>query len=154
MTFLADAALSEFRHRKASIDAAVASGTFPRAKGEWALGCWLAIALAARVAVGELGAIYEFWADDVAEGSGLTGAALLVELHRRCPPPAQWRPELARARDQIAPRARANPTDQPLGLRHLHLEALAIHLGADPEPGADAGADVGSGQAEPERKAA
>ena len=154
MTFLADAALAEFRHRKASIDAAVAAGTFPRAKGEWALGCWLAIALAARVPVAELGAIYEFWADEVAEEGGLTGAALAAELHRRCPLPSQWQPELARARDQIAPRARANPTDQALGLRHLHLEALAIHLGADPEPGVDNGADVGAEQAEPERIAA
>lgn len=129
MTTLARLALAELHQRKASVDAAVNAGTYPREKGEQLLRCWLSIALAAGARPGECSSLLGMWAED----AGLDDRHARLVLLDDGPPRTEWLAELARARDAAGSKARANPTDMKLSLRHHALDSLCIYLGGRPE---------------------
>lgn len=133
MTALANIALAELHQRKASVDSAVATGRYPRNKGERLIRCWLSIALAAGARPGECSALLGVWAEEV----GLDDRHASIVLLDEGPPRAEWIAELARARDAAGEKARAHPTDHKLSLRHHALDSLCIYLGGPAEQTAE-----------------
>lgn len=133
MTALARLALAELHQRKASVDAAVNAGTYPREKGEQLLRCWLSIALAAGARPGECSSLLGMWAED----AGLDERHARLVLLDDGPPCTAWLGELARARDAAGGNARTHPTDLKLSLRHHALDSLCIYLGGPPEAAAE-----------------
>lgn len=129
MTPLATLSLAEYRRRKAAFDDAVNARGYPREQAEKTLACWLSLALAAGVKPADCGAVVEYWQKE----RGLSDSWARHILLWQGPSEAECHAELARARDQAAAKARANPTDRQAQQRHLTLDNLAIYLGLAPE---------------------
>ena len=129
MSPLASIGLEEFRRRKASVDRAVAARRYRREDGEQLLTRWATIALAAGAAPREISAVHEAWQED----AGLSDVYARHILLEQGPSHAEYIAELARARDAAGEKARANPAEHDLSVRHHALDSLCIYLGGPSE---------------------
>ena len=140
MSALASIALVEFNRRKASIDAAVNAGRFPRERGEALLACWLTIGLLCGAPPSAFGSMAQRWLAQERMPENVAARWLIEDG----PIQSQWQAELERARNEAGRKARARHGDAALSERWRCLDALAIYLGCADEPGADASAGRGN----------